>query len=97
MPYAICKICNKPLDWKASRGSRLADLKCPCGGELKKASYDQATATKKCPNCFPPVTIIFIETFTNTWPWGIKEVDSYQCPNCQRKMYDYTKPLKKES
>lgn len=32
---AICKICGEQLHWRASRGTSLAALRCPCGGELR--------------------------------------------------------------
>ena len=35
MSNAICTVCGKEKHWHARRGSRLADLRCECGGKLK--------------------------------------------------------------
>lgn len=36
MAWAICDQCKTEVSWKAGRGARLKDLKCPtCGGQLR--------------------------------------------------------------
>lgn len=37
MAWAECKGCEAPVHWRARRGAKLADYRCPCGGELASA------------------------------------------------------------
>lgn len=34
MSTAICIACGSEVRWRASRGARLAEIRCKCGGEL---------------------------------------------------------------
>lgn len=42
---AICKTCGRTVYWRATRGSRLKDHRCECGGELR-AYRDYSGARK---------------------------------------------------
>lgn len=45
--FAECVKCNIGVEWKASRGSRLSDLRCPkCGGTLRGSSFDKVCDKK---------------------------------------------------
>lgn len=46
MPTAICEDCQKEHHWRAQRGARLADLRCECGGRLRRAAGQSGTTTK---------------------------------------------------
>lgn len=47
MANAICPECLRLVSWRATRGSSLADLRCPdCSGVLERARY----------HCQPPMT-----------------------------------------
>ncbi len=35
MANALCLSCGKVRAWRATRGARLSDLRCSCGGELR--------------------------------------------------------------
>ena len=42
MSNAVCERCKVILRWSASRGTRLADLLCPCcGGKLRAIKWDE--------------------------------------------------------
>ena len=43
MSRAVCATCGRMTHWSASRGARLADLRCPCGGELKAYRTQEAS------------------------------------------------------
>lgn len=36
MPEAVCLTCGDCRHWRNQRGVRLADLRCKCGGQLRK-------------------------------------------------------------
>lgn len=36
MRKARCKGCGRLIDWSAERGTRLANISCPCGGQLER-------------------------------------------------------------
>jgi len=40
MARAICKACGKEVGWRASRGAKLSDLRCDCGGRLRSYRAD---------------------------------------------------------
>lgn len=39
MPEAICKACGRQMRYRNTRGFRLADCRCGCGGELERAVW----------------------------------------------------------
>lgn len=39
MPYAICTECGQAMHWRNTRGSRIADMRCTCGGRLRAAKW----------------------------------------------------------
>lgn len=42
MPTGICTVCSKAKHWRNTRGARLANMSCDCGGKLVRAEYDSA-------------------------------------------------------
>jgi hypothetical protein len=46
MAHARCIECGKVVSWRAQRGSRLTDLRCSCGGELKGMTAGQKSKNK---------------------------------------------------
>ena len=40
MSTAICTKCGKTVTWHARRGTRLSDLRCECGSELRRAIFN---------------------------------------------------------
>ena len=46
MAYAICLSCGQEIRWFGGRGQRLADRRCPCGGELKGKTAGRPSASK---------------------------------------------------
>lgn len=68
MPVAICKSCGKRKHWRNQRGTRLKDIRCECGGELRrrtteeidadaKASWEEYLAWKKDHPGYEPVEV----------------------------------------
>ena len=54
MARAICTQCGTTVRWRATRGSRLADLSCPdCGGRLRSTSCTKSSrgTRKQCVIC----------------------------------------------
>lgn len=53
MAHAVCASCGQERHWRAGRGARLSDLRCPCGGELrgKTAGTASAAAGRKYAVC----------------------------------------------
>lgn len=44
MPTAICTACSRNAYWRATRGTRLADIRCPhCGGNLRRANIGRGS------------------------------------------------------
>jgi hypothetical protein len=44
MPYAVCCNCGKRVPWRNQRGVRLKDLRCQCGGPLRKKTHAEIEA-----------------------------------------------------
>lgn len=42
MATAICTTCNNPLHYRNTRGTRLAEMRCGCGGRLAAATWTEA-------------------------------------------------------
>lgn len=51
MPDAICKVCGETTYWRAQRGTRLADYKCKCGGELKRKDIERKKLDRITGHC----------------------------------------------
>lgn len=47
MAHAVCKECGHYIAWRATRGSRLADIKCPVCGERLTAYKSTTKPTDK--------------------------------------------------
>lgn len=47
MPTAICSECKALIHFRNTRGARLADLACRCGGKLKAANRSGMTVRSK--------------------------------------------------
>lgn len=56
MANAICTACGKGQNWAATRGARLADVRCrACGGELRATGADKPRPRgyrmERCEHC----------------------------------------------
>ena len=57
MANAICSECGKIVSWRAGRGDRLSDFRCPaCGGTLRSKTAERPSPNKGrryyvCPIC----------------------------------------------
>jgi hypothetical protein len=46
MSWATCESCGKEVHWRATRGSKLADLRCSCGGRLRAKTSGRPSGTR---------------------------------------------------
>lgn len=46
MAWATCIKCGKESHWRATRGSKLGDLRCACGGVLASATAGRPSALR---------------------------------------------------
>lgn len=50
MPYAICDVCGERRHYRNTRGSRIADMRCTCGGSLVAAMWKEGGWVKRTGN-----------------------------------------------
>lgn len=56
MPWALCMACNKESRYRGTRGTRLAELRCACGGQLRgqtagRPSKNAGRTYERCAVC----------------------------------------------
>lgn len=51
MPTATCQVCGREISYRNTRGTRLADYRCRCGGELRGHPGSRKGAGKRFARC----------------------------------------------